>query len=76
MNVQRTLSDWSPSRAREALRAELSHVVQAKGEGSEEVAFLRSAVDEQGEHARIFETAEDYAMTCLDRLGHVPGWSR
>ena len=77
MNAQRTLSDWSPSRAREALRAELSHVVQAKGESSEEVAFLRSAVDNDGERASwIFETAEDYAMTCLDRLGHVPGWSR
>ena len=76
MNRQHSLSDWSPSRAREALRAELYRVNQAKGEGSQEEAFLRSAINEEGEHAGICESAEGFAMTCLDVLGHVPGWSR
>jgi hypothetical protein len=72
------LSDWSPSQAREALRAELYQVLQAQGEGegSEAAVFLRAAIDDEGTHAGICERPEDFAMTCLDLLGHVPGWSR
>jgi hypothetical protein len=69
------LSEWSPSRAREALRAELYKVLQTRGEG-EAAAFLRAAIDDEGKHAGICEKPEDFAMTCLDILGHVPGWSR
>lgn len=70
------LSDWSPSQAREALRTELYQVLQVQGDGSEAAVFLRAAIDDEGQHAGICERPEEFAMTCLDILGHVPGWSR
>ena len=69
------LAEWSPACAREALRAELYQVLQAKGEGKE-AAFLRSAIHDEGKHAGICEKPEDFAMACLEILGHVPGLSR
>ena len=74
-NHQLSLHEWSPSRAREALRAELYRVLQTQGEG-EEATFLRTAIGDEGKHAGICEKPDDFAMTCLDVLGHVPGWSR
>ena len=75
--VQRLkLSDWSPSGAREALRAELYRVVNTQGESCEAETFLRAAIGDEGTYAGICEQPEAFAMTCLEVLGHVPGLSR